>query len=114
MMKTKILENVEKVIGAGPFHDDWDSLAHFKIPTWYQDGKFGIFIHWGVYSVPAFGNEWYPRNMYQKGTPEFDHHVATYGSQREFGYKDFIPLFKGENFDPRLWADLFQKSGARF
>ena len=113
-MHQEFLKNVDEVIGAGPFRDDWDSLAQFKIPAWYQDGKFGIFIHWGVYSVPAFGNEWYPRNMYQPGTPEFEHHRATYGTQREFGYKDFIPLFKAENFDPQRWADLFQKSGARF
>jgi alpha-L-fucosidase len=113
-MKDQILKNVEKVVEAGPFHDDWDSLAHFQVPAWYQDGKFGIFIHWGVYSVPAFNNEWYSRNMYQQGTPEFDHHIATYGSQHEFGYKDFIPLFRGEKFDPDQWADLFQKAGARF
>ena len=65
-------------------------------PRWYQDAKFGIFIHWGVYTVPAFGNEWYPRNMYLQGTPEFEHHVATYGPQAEFGYKDFIPPFTTE------------------
>ncbi|MGB8215101.1 MAG: alpha-L-fucosidase [Anaerolineales bacterium] len=114
MTKEKILENVEKCISAGPFRADWDSLSAFQIPAWYQDGKFGIFIHWGVYSVPAFGSEWYPRNMYQQGTPEFDHHIATYGPQRKFGYKDFIPLFKADKFDPRFWADLFQKAGARF
>lgn len=91
-MREQILENIEKVIEVGPFHDDWDSLSGFQVPAWYQDGKFGIFIHWGVYSVPAFGNEWYPRKMYQEGTPEFNHHIARYGSQREFGYKDFIPL----------------------
>ena len=113
-MHQELLKNIDEVIGAGPFRDDWDSLAGFKVPAWYQAGKFGIFIHWGVYSVPAFGNEWYPRNMYQPGTPEFEHHLATYGTQREFGYKDFIPQFKAENFDPQLWADLFQKSGARF
>ena len=113
-MKEQILKNVEKGIAAGPFHDDWDSLSRFQVPDWYQDGKFGIFIHWGPYSVPAFGNEWYPRNMYQEGTPEFNHHIAHYGSQREFGYKEFISLFKGERFDPHLWADLFQRAGARF
>lgn len=113
-MKEQILKNVEEVIESGPFHDDWDSLSGFQVPGWYRDGKFGIFVHWGPYSVPAFGSEWYPRNMYQEGTPEFDYHIAKYGSQREFGYKDFIPLFKGENFDPQFWADLFRKSGARF
>ena len=113
-MKEWILKNADKVIDAGPFHADWDSLSRFQVPAWYLAGKFGIFIHWGVYSVPAFGNEWYPRNMYQKGTPEFEHHLVTYGSQREFGYKDFIPLFKAEKFDPHSWADLFSKAGARF
>ncbi|MCJ7700756.1 MAG: alpha-L-fucosidase [Anaerolineales bacterium] len=113
-MREKILKNVEKVIAAGPFQDDWDSLANYPVPDWYQEGKFGIFIHWGPYSVPAFGNEWYPRNMYQEGTPEFKHHIATYGPQRKFGYKDFIPLFKASNFEPEIWADLFWKAGARF
>ena len=118
MTKEKILENVEKCISAGPFRADWDLLSAFQIPAWYQDGKFGIFIHWGVYSVPAFGSEWYPRNMYQQGTPEFDHHIATYGPQRKFGYKDFIPLFKADKFTrgsgpiffkkraPALWCQL--------
>ena len=68
----------------------------------------------GVYSVPAFGNEWYPRNMYLAGTPEFAHHVKTFGAQSKFGYKDFIPQFKAERFDPAAWADLFSKAGARF
>jgi alpha-L-fucosidase len=113
-MHNGFLKNVDEVIGAGPFRDNWDSLLRFKVPAWYQNGKFGIFIHWGVYSVPAFGNEWYPRNMYQQGTTEFEHHLATYGPQREFGYKDFIPQFKAEKFDPQFWADLFKKSGARF
>lgn len=57
----------------------WESLGQYTVPQWYQDGKFGIFIHWGLYAVPAFGNEWYPRNMYQQGSREFAHHVATYG-----------------------------------
>jgi alpha-L-fucosidase len=79
-----------------------------------MDAKFGIFIHWGVYSVPAFGNEWYPRNMYLQGTPEFEHHVKTWGKQDEFGYKDFIPMFKAEEFDPAAWAALFRRAGARY
>ena len=79
-----------------------------------RTAKFGIFIHWGLYAVPAFDNEWYPRNMYRQGTKEFEHHVATYGPQTEFGYKDFIPLFKAEHFDPDAWAALFAEAGARF
>jgi len=98
----------------GPFQPTWESLRNFTVPDWYVDGKFGIFIHWGVYSVPAFGNEWYPRQMYLQGTREFEHHVATYGPQKEFGYKDFIPLFRAENFDPDHWAALFRQAGAQF
>ncbi|MDH4196691.1 MAG: alpha-L-fucosidase [Candidatus Aminicenantes bacterium] len=105
---------VEKVIAAGPFAADWKSLENAQVPLWYVDGKFGIFIHWGVYSVPAFGSEWYPRQMYLPGTAEFKHHLATYGPQNKFGYKDFIPLFKAEKFDPQAWAALFKRAGAKF
>ena len=84
------------------------------MPAWYEDAKFGIFIHWGVFSVPAFNNEWYSRNMYIQGSPEFEHHIQTYGPQKEYGYKDFIPLFKGEKFDADAWATLFKQAGARF
>src|SRR5262245_11776580 len=88
------LAAVDQAIAAGPYRATWESLeAGYRVPEWYLDAKFGIFIHWGVYSVPAFGNEWYPRNMYKKGTKEFEHHVATFGPQAKFGYKDFIPKF---------------------
>lgn len=98
----------------GPFEPSWERLENYVVPEWYLDAKFGIFIHWGPYSVPAFGNEWYPRNMYVQGTPEFDHHVANYGPQDKFGYKDFIPLFTAEKFSADAWCDLFQESGAKF
>ena len=108
------LADIEKVIARGPFHDDWASLSGFAVPDWYQKAKFGIFIHWGAYAVPAFGNEWYPRNMYQQGTPEFEHHRKVYGPQDQFGYRDIIPLFKAEKFDAAAWADLFKEAGVLF
>ncbi|HLK56580.1 MAG TPA: alpha-L-fucosidase [Chthonomonadaceae bacterium] len=108
------MENIAQGIAAGPFQANWESLKGYAIPAWYLDGKFGIFIHWGVYAVPGFGSEWYPRQMYQQGTKEFDHHVATYGPQTEFGYKDFIPQFKAEHYDPDHWAALFKAAGAKF
>jgi alpha-L-fucosidase len=101
-------------IPEGPFAPTWESLSQYRPPAWYVDGKFGIFIHWGVYAVPAFGNEWYPRNMYQEGTAEFAHHRRTYGPQDQFGYKDFIPQFRAEAYDPDHWAGLFRQAGARF
>jgi alpha-L-fucosidase len=98
----------------GPFQPTWESLLDYQIPQWYQDAKFGIFIHWGLYAAAAFGNEWYPRNMYVQGTPEYEHHVTTHGPQARFGYKDLIPLFTAERFDPDQWAGLFRQAGAKF
>ena len=98
----------------GPYAPNWPSLSTYKIPDWYADAKFGIFIHWGVYSVPAFMSEWYPRMMYQRNNPAYWHHLAAYGPQTKFGYKDFIPHFRAEKFDAGVWADLFKKAGARY
>ena len=108
------LKKIDEVIAKGPYRADWNSLSAYRVPEWYKDAKFGIFIHWGIYSVPAFGNEWYSRNMYIQGSPEFEHHRKTYGDQKDFGYKDFIPLFKAERFEPKEWAELFKKAGARY
>ena len=108
------LDQVDAGDVAGPFRPDWRSLKQYRVPQWYEQARFGIFIHWGLYSVPGFGNEWYSRNMYWEGTPEYTHHRETYGPQDRFGYKDFIPLFKAEKFDPRAWAKLFREAGARY
>ena len=108
------LAQIDTLVQSGPFSDSWASLVNYRTPDWYRKLKFGIFIHWGVYSVPAFGNEWYPRNMYMQDSPEFRHHVATYGPHKAFGYKDFIPLFRAERFDPEAWAALFARSGAKY
>ncbi|WP_254460818.1 alpha-L-fucosidase [Xanthomonas sacchari] len=98
----------------GPFRPDWTSLKQYRSPSWYDNAKFGIFIHWGVFSVPAFGNEWYSRNMYQQGSKDYLHHRETYGPQSRFGYKDLIPLFTAPKFDPQAWAALFRDAGARY
>ncbi len=108
------LRAVADVIARGPFTDSWESLQGYRAPRWYHDAKFGIFLHWGVFSVPAFRNEWYARSMYLEGTPEWQHHVDTYGPHRDFGYKDFIPSFRMEQFDPEAWAALFRRAGAQF
>ena len=98
--KKQYLTQIDEVNAKGTYHDDWASLTDFEIPDWYTKAKFGIFIHWGLYSVPAYANEWYSRNMYVQGSPEYEHHIKTYGPQKDFGYKDFIPLFTAEKFDP--------------
>ena len=112
------LEKIDAIVNDGPFKPDWPSLETKEIPQWYKDAKLGIFIHWGAYSVPAFGSEWYPRMMYiskgRRGKNMFDHHKETYGPQKDFGYKDFIPKFKAQKFDPNSWAELFADAGAKY
>jgi len=101
--------------GAAPYTADWESLyQHNEAPEWFRDDKFGIYFHWGVYSVPAFGSEWYPRNMHLKGRPENIHHLQKYGDPVEYGYDKFVPQFTAEKFDADEWAELFEKAGARF
>ena len=112
--RAALLQQIDEINHQGPCRSDWESLQKYEAPDWYRDAKFGIFIHWGVYSVPAFGSEWYPRMMYVKGSAEYKHHIETYGLQDKFGYKDFIPMFKAEHFDPNAWAELFKRAGAKY
>lgn len=114
MTHKEYLAQIDNVIEKGKYKDNWQSLSDHKTPQWYYRDKLGIFIHWGIYSVPAFGHEWYSRGMYEKGVREFEYHRKTYGEQKDFGYKDFIPMFRGEKFDANEWVTLFKKSGARF
>lgn len=105
---------IDRVIADGFYHPDWDSLTQMQSPSWFSDAKFGIFIHWGLYSVPAFRNEWYSRNMYIQDKEEWQHHRDTYGEHQTFGYKDFIPLFDAKKFDADEWAQIIADCGARY
>ncbi|MET7702393.1 alpha-L-fucosidase [Streptomyces sp. NPDC005485] len=115
----------------GTYTPDWNSVdRHTPAPEWFQDAKFGIYFHWGAFSVPAFDNEWYPRNMYDAGSNANRHHIATYGQPSAWPYHNFIngakdlagntvkfaPKLKsaGGKFDPDEWAQLFVDAGARF
>ncbi len=109
-----LLARVAQGDAVGPFRPDWMSLAHYRAPAWFGAAKFGIFIHWGVYAVPAFANEWYPRNMYDGTTREHAHQVDTYGPLAKHGYKDFIAGFQAQHWDPAAWAKLFKQAGARY
>jgi alpha-L-fucosidase len=116
----KVVEGAVEMIPAnikttpGPVKPTWESLkANYKVPQWAIGAKFGIFMHWGLYSVPAYHNEWYEKHMYTNGGIGA-WHVAHFGPQDKFGYKDFIPLFTQDKFDPDAWASLFKRSGARF
>ena len=109
---TEYLQKIDEVIEKGPFKDNWQSLSAHKTPEWYRRGRLGIFIHWGVYSVPAFGNEWYPRRMYDKLDPVHYYHVKKYGS--DFEYRQFIDMFDPVAFDAEEWARIFSDAGAKF
>ncbi len=99
------------------FEPTWRSLKQHQIPQWFKDAKFGIYTHWGPYSVPACGRNgtWYSHRAYvREDSMQRRYHEENYGPIEEFGYKDFIPMFKAEKFDAEEWAKLFKKSGARF
>lgn len=112
------VKDMKEVAIAGPFQPDWDTLRdHNAQPEWFLDGKVGIYFHWGVYAVPAYGNEWYMKWMHSpegRNKDYHEHHVKTWGQPDEFGYHDFVPMFTAEHFDAEEWADLFVRSGARW
>ena len=114
MTKEQYLDLIDETNENGRYKADWSSLAHHKTPEWYMRDKLGVFIHWGIYSVPAFGNEWYSRSMYDKNCREFEHHRKTFGEQKDFGYKDFIPMFNAERFDAEKWVSLFKNAGIKY
>ncbi|WP_333863990.1 alpha-L-fucosidase, partial [Chitinophaga sp.] len=103
----------------------WESLDSRPVPAWFENAKFGIFIHWGVYSVPAWApkgvySEWYQQWLQsgktygngQNGTSAvLDHHNKVYG--KDFSYYQFADYFTVEDYDPDAWAKLFEKSGAK-
>lgn len=111
--------------GPGSYTANWSSLdQHPPAPAWFQDAKFGIYYHWGVFSVPAYGNEWYPRNMYIGGSNENKHHIATYGDPSVWPYNNFIDgardkagdyvqfapklAYQDGSWEPNAWAQLFR------
>jgi hypothetical protein len=117
--------------GPQSYTPSWSSVdQHPPAPEWFQDAKLGIYFHWGLFSVPAFISEWYPRNMYNNGSPENNHHKQVYGDPSVWPYHNFIngardkaanwvqfaPKLRsaGGNFDPDAWAQLFVDAGANF
>lgn len=115
------------------FTGTWESVKTHQVPEWYEDCKFGIFIHWGIYSVPAYAPrtwelgevdcdeqwfcnnpyaEWYYNSINVGQGPTYDHHIEKYG--KDFKYEDFIPMWKAENWDPKQWAEIIKKAGAQY
>jgi len=104
-----------KPVPPGPFAPTWDSIrASYIAPEWFREAKFGIFIHWGIFTVPARQSEWYVRYMYGGNAGIMQDHIKKYGPLDKFGYKDFIPRFTMEHWDPDAWAELFKAAGARY
>jgi len=108
----------DKVIAKGPYKAEFaDQAKHNEAPEWYRDAKFGIYFHWGIYSVPEFGHEWYPSNMHNPQDKKWgihDYHMKTYGGPVKKPYDSFVPGFTAEKFDAGEWVDLFVEAGARF
>jgi len=111
-----LLETMDKVNSTGHYQPTVESLDKYTVPEWYADAKFGIFIHYGVFSVPGFAGLgcWYGNGMYTKDSQTWKFHRETYGPQDKFGYKDLAPMLTADKWNPDEWASLFKEAGARF
>jgi alpha-L-fucosidase len=120
------VKQIPEKMAPGPVEPNWDSLKrNYKVPDWFIGAKFGIFMHFGIFSVPAHKSEWYEKFMYAGGednTMKAMHnhdsllawHTEHFGPPDKFGYKEFIPMFKAEKFNADEWASLFKRAGARY
>ena len=95
------------------FQPTLESLREYECPEWFRDAKFRYMEPLGPQSVPMCG-DWYARNMYIQGSPQYNYHVRHYGHPSEFGYKDICKLWKAERFDPQELMGLYYKAGARY
>ena len=98
----------------GPFQPTWESLAdQYQTPEWFRDAKFGIWAHWGPQCEPEAG-DWYARNMYMEGSPQYKYHLEHYGPQSKVGFKDIIHQWKAEDFDPDKLVGFYKENGAKY
>jgi alpha-L-fucosidase len=100
-------------IADGKYKPTDESLKQYQYPEWFRDAKFGIWAHWGPQAVPRQG-DWYAKRMYQEGNPAYKYHLEHYGHPSEFGFKDIIPLWKAEKWDPDKLMELYKKAGAKY
>ena len=104
---------LELPVAAGPYAGTMDSLTNYSCPNWFRDAKFGIWAHWGPQAVPEEG-DWYARQMYQQGSKDYNDHLARWGHPSTNGWKDIIPLWKAENWNPEKLMALYKKAGAHY
>lgn len=107
-----VLEKNEKMMN-GKFKPTWESLKNYQVPEWFRNAKFGIWAHWGPQCVEGSG-DWMARSLYMEGTREYKYHLEHYGHPSEVGFKDIIPLFKAEKWDPDKLVGLYKKIGAQY
>ena len=100
-------------ITPGPFTGTRESLTKYKIPEWLRESKFGIWSHWGPQSAVGYG-DWYARNMYIEGSPQYKYHLRRFGPQSKVGYKDLVDLFTADRWDPDALMNLYVEAGAKY
>lgn len=110
--KVPISESQEKM-ETGKFQPTWESLSQYQVPQWFRNAKFGIWAHWGPQCVEGSG-DWMARGLYQEGSEAYKYHVEHYGHPSEVGFKDILPLFKAENWDPYKLVAFYKKIGAQY
>lgn len=115
MAQTSVIEVSEEhePMMTGKYAPNWESLSQYEVPDWFRDAKFGIWAHWGPQCVEGSG-DWMARSMYIEGSKQYRHHVENYGHPSEFGFKDILPLFKAENWDPEYLVGLYKELGAKY
>lgn len=101
------------VFNKGPFKPEEESLMQYQFPDWFRDAKLGFWAHWGPQAVPRQG-DWYARKMYMEGDDDYKYHVKHYGHPSEFGYKNIIPLWKAQRWEPEKLMALYKKAGAKY
>lgn len=107
------VSEVDEPMMKGKFEPTWESLKHYKVPEWYRNAKFGIWAHWGPQCVEGTG-DWMARSMYMEGSPVYNYHVEHYGHPSEVGFKDVIPSFKAEHWNPDSLVAFYKKIGAQY
>ena len=105
--------NENEKMAEGQYQPQWESLKKHKTPEWFRNAKFGIWAHWGPQCVEGSG-DWMAREMYMEGTYAYNYHKEHYGHPSEFGFKDILPLFKAEKWDPDKLIERYKRLGAQY